>query len=348
MIGSRIQQARKALGWSLATLAERAGGIVTRQALCKYENDQAVPGSDVLLALGRALDVSVEFFFRPARAEVTLSGLACRKRATLGKRRLDTICAQAKDRVERCLELEGLFPEDRFPKFRGLTAAAARVAQLQDVERLAVRLRQEWKLGLDAVESMTELLEDCGVKVITWKGVEDDLDGFACWANGNIPVVVVKAGVPGDRQRSNLAHELGHLVMRPDAEVDAEKAAKRFSGAFLVPEETVYRELGRHRHALELSELLLLKRKYGMSAQQWIFRAKNLGIISEACAAGWFRLFRARGWHKAEPGDALPEEKSERLHRLALQAVAEDLASPARAAELADIPLDELRSQVSA
>lgn len=348
MIGSRIQQARKALGWSLATLAERAGGIVTRQALCKYENDQAMPSSSVLLALGQAMDLPVESFFRPARAEVTLSGLACRKRATLGKRRLDAVCAQAKERVERCLELEGLFPQERFPKFKKPSAAVARVEQFQDVERLAVRLRQEWKLGLDAVESMTELLEDSGVKVISWKGVEDDLDGFACWANGDIPVVVVKAGVPGDRQRSNLAHELGHLVMRPDATVDAEKAAKRFSGAFLVPEETVYRELGKHRHALELSELLLLKRKYGMSAQQWIYRAKNLGIISEACAVGWFRLFRAKGWHKAEPGDALPEEKSERLHRLALQAVAEDLASPARAAELADIPLDELRGRISA
>jgi type I restriction enzyme, R subunit len=43
-----------------------------------------------------------------------------------------------------------------------------------------------------------------------------------------------------------------------------------------------------------------------------------------------------------------PEEKSERLHRLALQAVAEDVASPARAAELADIPLDALRGQVAA
>lgn len=40
-------------------------------------------------------------------------------------------------------------------------------------------------------------------------------------------------------------------------------------------------ELGANRTTLDVVELRLLKRKYGLSMQAWIFRAKDLGIISE-------------------------------------------------------------------
>ena len=68
MIGERIQQARKASGLSLRALAETTG--VTAMAISKYENDQSTPSSDVLLALGKALDVRVEYFFRQAEVKL--------------------------------------------------------------------------------------------------------------------------------------------------------------------------------------------------------------------------------------------------------------------------------------
>jgi Zn-dependent peptidase ImmA (M78 family) len=175
---------------------------------------------------------------------------------------------------------------------------------------------------------------------------EDDFDGCSCWADERIPVIIVKHGLAGDRQRSNLAHELGHLIMNVRPPVDGEKAAFRFSGAFLVPGEVVYRELGRQRHTLDIGELNMLKKKYGMSMQQWIYRAQDLSIISKSRASDMFKQFRAKGWHRQEPGYPVPSEEPERFKRLVLQAVIEQLISPARAAEILGEPFNEFRKSL--
>ncbi len=61
-LGERIKLGRKSSGLSLRALAEEVG--VSAQAISKYERDQDVPSSGVLLRLARALGVRVEFFFR--------------------------------------------------------------------------------------------------------------------------------------------------------------------------------------------------------------------------------------------------------------------------------------------
>ena len=60
MIGRRLKVARAAAGLSLRDLEARIGGRVTAQAISKYERDESVPGSGVLIALADALHVSVD------------------------------------------------------------------------------------------------------------------------------------------------------------------------------------------------------------------------------------------------------------------------------------------------
>jgi len=52
-----------------------------------------------------------------------------------------------------------------------------------------------------------------------------------------VPVLVKNAAMSGDRQRFNLAHELGHLVIRQKQTKEDEEIAHRFAAAFLVPDE---------------------------------------------------------------------------------------------------------------
>jgi len=171
---------------------------------------------------------------------------------------------------------------------------------------------------------MVELLEDHGIKVGLVNG-HDEFDACTIWANQTIPVIVIKRDIAGDRQRFNLAHELGHMVLEPNRELDEEKAAYRFAGAFLVPEPKVRFELGAHRDILNLYELHLLKHKYGLSMQGWIYRARDLGVLSESTVRRLFVQFRREGWHRKEPGDQLPPEEPRRMQRLVLRALAEDL-----------------------
>lgn len=345
MLGDRIKQARIAAGLSLRGLAETSDNYISAQVIQKYEQGITNPGSDVLIKLAKALGVKVEYFFRPAAVQVSLSCPIYRKRASVPKKYLESIHAKVKDKVEKYLEIEALFPEDRFNKISISKLRHRNIHKSSDIEKLADDLRKEWSLGNDPIENMTDIVEDRGAMVIPLEASKE-FDGLSCWANDNIPVIVVKKGLMGDRQRSDLAHELGHLIMKVSS-VNEEKAAKRFSGAFLAPADAVYRELGKKRNNLDLSELVLLKKKYGMSMQQWIYRAKNLDIISESRAIEWFKLFRIKKWYKDEPVNVEVEEP-QRFKLLVIQAVAEGIISPIRAAEFLDIPYDKFRKDVIA
>jgi Zn-dependent peptidase ImmA (M78 family) len=90
----------------------------------------------------------------------------------------------------------------------------------------------------------------------------------------------------------------------------------------------------------------MLKKKYGMSMQQWIYRAQDLSIISKSRASDMFKQFRSKGWHRKEPGYPVPSEEPERFKRLVLQAVIEQLISPARAAEILGEPFNEFRKSL--
>lgn len=324
-IGERLLVARKAARLSLRELAERAG--VSHTAINKYERGLDIPSSGVLLALADALDRRVDFFLKSRELELTC--VEFRKRARMGERDKGAVLAAVAEGCERYLEIEEFFPDD-MPAFPEVRSAS----RLSEVEQIALDVRAEWNLGLDPIESMVDVLEDNGVFVMQISG-PTSFDAFTCRVNGAIPVVAVKHGIPGDRQRLNLAHELGHLLVKVTEGLDEEAAAYRFAAAFLVPAEVAVRELGEKRSALEIpDELGLLKEKYGISMQAWIVRARDLGIISPEKAAEYFRLFRMRHWHREEPGPAYPQEEPRRLKQLVLRALAEQMLTESRASEL--------------
>jgi len=329
-IGQRIKQARKANNFSLRKLAEKIG--VSAMAISKYERDLDVPSSGVLLRLSQALQVKVDFFFRPSTISVELQ--AYRKHASLGVKAQEAIQMRIQDWVERYIEVESLFPEERhneiFPQYN--------VSSLDEIAVVALNLRNHWNLGNDAIENLVQLLEDRGIKVGIISGF-DHFDACTFKVNGDA-VIVTKAELAGDRQRFNLGHELGHLILAEQMNLNPEKAANRFVGAFLVPAKTARFELASNRSALNINELYMLKHKYGLSMQGWVYRAKDLDIISENTATRLFRKFSANDWRKQEPGDPYPIEEPMRMERLIYRALAEDIASQSKTQQLLDKPLN--------
>ncbi len=75
-LGIRLQQARKAAGLSLRSLADLVH--LSHAAIKKYEDGDVYPSSDMLIKLARALKVRVDFFFRPIK--VSLENVKFRKR----------------------------------------------------------------------------------------------------------------------------------------------------------------------------------------------------------------------------------------------------------------------------
>lgn len=339
-IGERIKSARKRVGLNLRELAEKVG--VSAQAISKYERDMDVPGSSILIKLARSLDVRVEYFLRPH--SIFLSQPSYRSyRSKLRSQDEEAIHAQVLEWLERYIGIETIM--DVQAEFH-MPEIDRSIKTQDDIEQVALNLRKIWQIGLDPIENLVEILETQGIKVGIIQGA-DNFDALTLVANENIPVIVVKDGVPGDRQRLSIAHELGHLILELPDGMDEEKAAYRFAGAFLVPEPSVRRELGDRRKRLDLYELHLLKHKYGMSMQAWIYRAQDLGILNKTDVAAIYRQFNASGWKHQEPGDPYPAEKTDRLERLVVRALAEEVVSETRAAELLGKPLAEFWKQAS-
>lgn len=333
-IGERIKQGRLKASLSQRQLAARVG--VSAQAISKYERDHDVPGSKALIQLSKAMGVSIEFFLRPssiARIEPKF-----RKRQTLSVKGQDALLSSVKDWLERYLEIEGILSEEAvsfdYPK-----GFPKDVTTFQEIEQAADDLRRAWGLGMGPIEDLTGLLEDKGIKV----GMIDadpkfDACTFQAENDVGITSIVTRIGIPGDRQRFSLAHELGHLILKTRG-LDEEKAAYRFAAAFLIPETAAKSELHGKRGRLSIYELHILKHKYGASMLAWIHRAEELGIISKARAKSIYQLFSVRDWRKIEPGDSIDPEVPRRFERMVMGAMAEGIISETRAGELLGRPV---------
>ncbi len=345
MIGERIKRARLAAGLSQRQAASRAE--LSAMAISKFERGEITPTSATLIRLARALDTRTEFFLRPDA--VSLESPEYRKRSTLGAKQLARVEADVLDQVERIVEIVGIFPHPPVGAFVVPDSIPTRVESLDAVELAAVALREAWLLGQNAIPDLADALEEHGFLVLTTDAdLTSKFDGLAATVGG-FPLVVVGAAWPGDRQRFTMAHELGHLVLagRLARAIDQEKACDRFAGAFLAPRDAVVLGLGERRSRVEPRELYDLKHEYGVSMMAWVFRARDMEVISRATAESLFRLFSRKGWRKQEPGAPVPSEVPKLLARLVLRALAEDMVSTAKAAELMGVSLGEFRHRLN-
>jgi transcriptional regulator with XRE-family HTH domain len=106
MIGTRIKLARKKAGLSLRGLAEAMGNKVSAQAIGKYERGEMTPGSDILIALSKALDVSIPYLMDAQGISLTSVDFSTKANTTAKDRaRVETTLLEW---VERYLQIEQL------------------------------------------------------------------------------------------------------------------------------------------------------------------------------------------------------------------------------------------------
>ena len=345
MIGQRLKIARAASCLSLRELEAAIDNRVTAQAIGKYERDEDMPSSGVLSALAQALNVSEDYLL--ASDDMVLDGVEFRKKEIASKREEAFVQGQTLHFLERYLTIEQFLslPSVDWERPR---EAPYPVHKVEDAENAARAIRMHWGLGLDPIPKLAELLEERGVKVLSCD--LSDIDGLTAKVRRKnrepVPIIVVKKSAWAERKQFTLAHELGHMLMAAASGVNGEKAANRFAGAFLMPAETLWREIGKRRTMISLGELLGLKRLFGASFQAITYRCHDLGIIGDAAYRQLFQVFNTHGWRKPpyeEPGAIDPsEEEPKRMERLCFRALAERVISEPKAAELLGISVRHL------
>jgi Zn-dependent peptidase ImmA (M78 family)/transcriptional regulator with XRE-family HTH domain len=340
-LAERLKRARKSVGLSLRKAGELAQ--LSHTAIQKFEDEGSYPSSDILLRLAKAYNVRMEYFFRPESPQ--LGEVKFRKRKKLPQKRLNAIVHLILDQIERRLEIENLLPNKLVQPFMVPRKILSEVSDLNQIEEISEIVRKEWNLGLSSITNLVDLLEEHGVRVLMIDVEDKEFDGLAGTVGSNIPIIVVGKSWPGDRQRFTLAHELGHLILngRLNSQIDEEKAANRFAGAFLIPQDVLIQEIGQLRTSIEMRELLMIKEEYGISMLAICFRLHDLQVISESYLLRLIKLFNFKGWNKKEPGKSCPSEKVHVFYLLILHALSEGVIGESKSAELLNMSIDQFR-----
>lgn len=338
MYPERLKRAREAAGLSLRALAEQVG--ISHAMIKKYEDGLSTPDSSQLIKLAKALSVRSEYFFRPFTVQLDET-VEYRKRANTPAKLLKRIHADVEEQAERWKELANLYPQFPVKPFAIPVGVPTMVQTLDEVEQVAAKVRECWKLGEDPINDLVDVLEEHGILVIfTAVDAESKFDGLAATIEAQ-PVIVVAQHWAGDRQRFTLAHELGHLILegRLVEGIEEEKACNRFAGAFLLPATAIRQQLGQQRRMIEWQELYLLKHEFGLSMAACLYRATDTSIISPDMTKSLYQQFAMRGWRKQEPKIPYPQEQTLLFKQLVYRALAEGWIGESKAAELLGMPL---------
>jgi Zn-dependent peptidase ImmA (M78 family)/DNA-binding XRE family transcriptional regulator len=302
--GQRVAHARQFRGLLKAELASAVG--VTPAAIGQFEAGVARPSAATLGRLAIALAVPVAFF-GGGRRSFSLREEDTHFRSLRSASKRDR--SQARAQVERLAEI---------------VAALEDQVQLPDVDLpdmapsgspddAARAMRSAWGLGNGPISNMVRLLERHGIVVARLHAATDEVDAFSCWVQRRPFVILAANKGTADRSRFDAAHELGHLMLHPDAkpgDATVEREANRFAAEFLTPANAIVAELPRR---VDWRAYAALKLRWGVAISMLLLRARDLGVTTDAAYRRAMMEMSRRSWRRNEPAPLGEPERPELL-----------------------------------
>jgi Zn-dependent peptidase ImmA (M78 family) len=300
VIGEKLRLARMAWGRSLDELGEAAQ--VTRQYGHQLETGARTPNADMVRVFSELLGVTPRFFHTRAEAPVMPEQCHFRKQQTTPAYIISQVLARGTllDSLIGRLDFSLKLPTVNFPDIHPKSS--------EDIERAADACRKHWKLGLNTpIVSMMRVAENAGAVVTYFDGVSERVDAFSM--DRRRPVIVRSALKQSlFRQRFDLAHECGHLVMHRGIQTggrESEDQANRFASAFLLPRTGFIPEFPVGA-TLNWREIFKLKLRWKVSARAIVHRAYDLRLITA-------RQYRTANIHFMKTGQARAEKYDDEL-----------------------------------
>ncbi|MFA1684256.1 helix-turn-helix domain-containing protein [Achromobacter dolens] len=297
-----ITMARESREMTQASLARALG--VTQGTLSKLEAGLVSCPADLLARLATALDYPPSFF----NSTKPLHGIGTGAHHLLYRKR--ALPAKTLKRIEAEINLKRMHLEELLASTEmesDLMLPRLDVEDFQgDAAQVAQAVRITWNLPSGPIDNVTELIERAGIIIIEHDFGSDRVDATSLRCDGLPPMVFVSSGFPGDRLRFTLAHELGHLVMHTVPHPAVEDEANQFAAEFLMPAS----EIGHQLHRLDLSKAARLKPYWKTSMASLVYRARELGRITDSQFKYLFYQLSASGMRTQEPSElAIPKEQ---------------------------------------
>ncbi len=323
---ARLRLARELRGLRKVELARMAG--VTPAAVTQFEGGQHRPSPATLARLSLAVGQPAAFFIRDHRPHAypdVASAFFRSLRATPQLERQRAVAwAELTWELAEALSRRVRLPTLRLPEHLHIDEHA----DVKAIEAAAASLRREWDLPSGPVAHVVRLLEAHGAVVARLPGGDERLSAFSQWIAGR-PVVML---TPDRRDRARLrfdaAHELGHLVLHADPEPGnriLERQADAFAAALLMPRDEILHQLPKRWSLRDFAEL---KRRWGVSLAALLYRARELGRLSEHSYRRAVASLARQYGRRREPVDLGRVEQPKLLARAAELAFGSDYQQP--------------------
>lgn len=285
---------RESRGYSGAQLAKLAG--IPQPTLSKMENGLAAIDEARLQKLAEALDYPVEAFsWTDPIYGFGSAAFYHRKQQALPQTTLRKIQAQVNltrmrlDRLLRSIEIDTQY-----------VVPSLDVEEHGSPDEVARAVRALWRLPMGPIRDMAAALELAGVIVVRSNLESPKIAAISLDNVGTYPaLIILNKGLPADRERFTLAHELGHLVMHSVLVTtdEAEREADAFAAEFLMPAAEIRTAL----KGMTLARAAQLKVVWRVAISALIRRARDLGVIDDTRYRSLMVSMSQKGWRKSEP-----------------------------------------------
>jgi Zn-dependent peptidase ImmA (M78 family)/DNA-binding XRE family transcriptional regulator len=298
--GQRLTLARQLVGLRKNALAAKIDKSAT--AIAAYENNTKRPAPATVAQLCLTLGVDPGFFLPGPHQTAVNNSIphfrSLRSTTQLARDQAFAYGIIAGD-VGAALERHVEFPEPSIPRLSVDVDDEASTLP----EEAARLLREHWEIKPGPVGHLVRLAENHGVVVVFSPAQTAAVDAYS-FDDGYRPTIVLNpAKEDYYRQRFDVAHELGHLVMHVDAEPGSrvvENQAHRFAAELLLPEDELKDLLP---SKADWRILASLKEAYGVSLQALLYRSRSLGVMSDVTYRNAIAYLSSKGWRRREPGE---------------------------------------------
>lgn len=317
--GERLKNARLFRGLTLTELADRTG--ISKQSISQYENG-SVPDIQRVVTIAHQLGFPPEYFLQEDNCKTITEVTYFRSLTTATKmsRTSQSIKLEYVAKMFEILAQYVVFPTLNLPKVEFFGSDDefdddAQRAMQNEIEIIALKVREHWNLGLSPIADLQLTLEENGIIVTGFDTNDSKIDAFSQRTlidNGDVFFIAVGQGEkPKGRIFFDMAHELGHILLHPWSEsLDLiskeefkmrETQANMFASALLLPQELFLQEV--QAYPTDLNYYLHLKKRWNCSMQAMIYRAHQLKAISDNQYQYMMRQVSKKGWRTKEPGD---------------------------------------------
>ncbi|MDY6824995.1 MAG: XRE family transcriptional regulator [Thermodesulfobacteriota bacterium] len=315
-IGKNIRQLRHQRGWTIARLAREIG--MSEVPLGRIERGENMPSTAVVHRVARIMGVSLDTLFAEDHQVFLASQISTAETPFLPTHDQDrfppSVLNATREIIDAVSELETICGAQKHAKVPLNIPFEPCTAGLQD---LAERVRNYMGIGTSIVFDYMELFESFGFRVVVMPlPKETPSITFYDMENQNAFFFIRRLTTP-ERKLFHLAYGLGRILIMTttaagkkgfseavDPAKDDEtpgagentaspesyaqkpltrhRAARKFAAFFLLPEASVLatvNQLGIKKDTWTYELLLRLKHRFGVSADAFLFRLRELDLI---------------------------------------------------------------------